>query len=95
MRPVVMADLFCAGRAVMAVAPGRRAQMARALVRNACVADRFRENKGVRHAQFGDGTLAAAARGAGMIAEPTKCSPDFAKALILVLQVLVERGPDN
>jgi hypothetical protein len=92
MRPVVMADLFCAGRALLAVAPESRAYMAGALVRNACVADRFRESTGVRHAQFGDGTLAGAARGAGMSAEPPTCTPDFAKALILVLQELVEHG---
>lgn len=92
MRPVVMSDLFCAGRAVMAVAPGSRAHVARALVRNADVADRFRERNGMRHAQFGDGTLASAARCAGMIAAPATCNQDFAQALILVLQELADRA---
>ncbi|MEO1557454.1 MAG: hypothetical protein AAFS01_13560 [Pseudomonadota bacterium] len=95
MRPVVMADLFCAGRALLAVPPGARADVARVLVRNACVADRFRQSTGARHARFGDGTLAAAARGAGMIAAPDTCTRDFACALILVLQALVDHASDD
>lgn len=95
MRPVVMADLFCAGRALLAVAPGARADQARVLVRNASVADRFRQSTGARHAQFGDGTLAAAARGAGMIPAPDTCTRDFASALILVLEVLVDHASDD
>ena len=95
MRPVIATDLLCAGRAVLFVAPEARSHMARTLVRNACLADRHRTNNGARHAQFGDGTLAAAARGAGMIAEPGCFTRDFAAALVLVLRVLIENGFDD
>ena len=95
MRPVGMSDLLCAGRAVMAVSPRFRAHAARALVRNADVADRFRVRNGAQHPRFGDGTLAAASRRAGMICGPTTCDRAFANALILVLQTLVDYRPDH
>ncbi|MFL4471499.1 hypothetical protein ACERZ8_17050 [Tateyamaria armeniaca] len=92
MRPVLASDLLCAGRAVLAVAPESRVAMARRLVAAAEIADAVRQSSGARHPEFGDGTLAAAARHAGMADERTICDPDFAHALILLLLALVYRG---
>ena len=88
MRPVLATDLLCAGRAVLAVAPQARCDRARRLLQEAETADRFCQSSGVPHPDFGDGTLAAAARHAGLAVEPTICDPDFAHALILVLSAL-------
>ncbi len=88
MRPVLSVDLFCAGRAVSSVTPSARPVVARRLVRQAILADRHRKLHGTRHPEWGDGTLAAAARHHGLHAGRTACDPDMAQALIYVLQAL-------
>ena len=95
MRQMVMCELLSAGRAVVAASPRSWACAARDWVRNADVADRFPALNGTRHPQFGDGTLAAASRHAGMSCEPTICDRAFANALILVLQTLVDYRPNH
>lgn len=95
MRPVLATDLLYAGRAVLAVAPQARFDRARGLLKEAETADRFCRDSGARHPDFGDGTLAAAARHAGLAVEPAICDPDFAHALILVLSALTFRRCDD
>ena len=95
MRPVLMTDLLCAGRAVLAVDPQARAPLARRLLRDADAADRFLRRYGARHPRFGDGTLAAAARHSGLVSDPAICDPEFARALVLVLHALIHRAQSD
>ncbi len=95
MRPVIVTDLVCAGRAVLAAAPTARIRTAKALLDNANGADRARLSTGTLHPDFGDGTLADAARKMGLAPEPPVCDPDFARAMILVLQALVARSDSD
>lgn len=85
MRPVLSTDLICAGRAVLQARGHARVNLARSLVSAARIADNYRLRTGALHPDFGDGTLAAAARKQGMAAERTLCDPEFSEALIEVL----------
>ena len=91
MRPVLAADLICAGRAVLGAPKEERLEVARRITERADIADSFRRETGRVHAEYGDGTLAGAARKWGMRDEPTVCNPDFASALMAVLQVVLYR----
>jgi hypothetical protein len=95
MRPVLVTDLLCAGRAVLAVDPQARARLATRLLREADAADRFLRRHGTRHPRYGDGTLAAAARHSGLVPDPAICDPEFARALMLVLHALIHRAQSD
>lgn len=92
MRSVLSVDLFCAGRAVCAARPEDQLAVARVLVRRALFADRYRARHGCPHPEWGDGTLAAAARHHGPLAEGSACDPALAEALICVLRALIDRA---
>jgi hypothetical protein len=89
MRPVLAVDLICAGRAVLRVRPDAQDMLARRLIETACIADRYRLAEGVAHPEFGDGTLASAARHAGLVPEPEVGDVRFARALICVLEAVI------
>ena len=89
MRPVLSVDLICAARAVLAAPGTLQGSVAQALIAEADMADWYRETYGELHPRFGDGTLAAAARNAGMAEERTMCDSGFAAAMIVVLQTLM------
>lgn len=95
MRPVLAVDLICAGRAVLHAGSGDRQHLAKELISAAEVADRFRAEKGVSHPDFGDGTLAGAARLFGMAPEPAICHAEFSEALIHVLVALMGSNSAN
>lgn len=95
MRPVLSVDLICAGRALMKARPNDRRYVSRLLILRANIADYHREQTGLAHPKFGNGTLADAARLFGMTPEPTVCDPHFAAALRDVLQTLIEPLPEN
>ncbi|WP_299627177.1 hypothetical protein [uncultured Tateyamaria sp.] len=88
MRPVLAVDLLCAGRAVLQVPVAQRDDCAQGLLTAARIADEFRAQMAGMHPEFGDGTLASAARHAGMAREPAICEGAFAGALISVLQAI-------
>jgi len=89
MRPVLVADLLYAGRALLTAPPEQRMGKARKLLDDAERADQYRHVSGARHPTFGDGTLAAAAQACGLAPERALVDPEFAHALIVVLQALV------
>ena len=89
MRPVLTIDLVCAARTVLAAPGALQGSVAQALIAEAEMADWYRRTYGELHPTFGDGTLAAAARNAGMSEERTVCDSGFAAALIIVLQTLM------
>jgi hypothetical protein len=95
MRPVLAVDLICAGRAVLRAHPDAQDVLARRLIETACVADDYRLAEGVAHPEFGDGTLASAARHAGLVPEPQVGNVRFARALICVLEAVIEAARVN
>lgn len=95
MRPVLSADLICAGRAVLTVRPEDQSAVADTLIFNAKVADRHRLRFGQIHPEFGSGTLADAARLFGMAPEPTICRGEFARALVYVLEAVIRAAPSR
>jgi len=89
MRPVLVADLLYAGRSLLTAPPELRMRKALKLLDEAERADQYRQASGACHPAFGDGTLAAAAQACGLAPERAFCDPEFARALIMVLQALV------
>jgi len=61
MRPVLHTDLITAASALLTVPRGQRWRAARDLVMQADAADRYRQRTGKAHADWGNGTLMAAA----------------------------------
>lgn len=94
MRPVTYTDLEAVARALIAAGPMRERRLDQILA-EADIADRYRKRLGRWHRPFGDGSLAAAARGHAMV-QPRGCADRaFLECLSLVLDALVWRGqPD-
>lgn len=88
MRPVLHTDLITAASALLTVPRGQRWRAARDLVMQADAADRYRQRTGKAHADWGNGTLMAAALARGVAPERRPDDPDYAEALILVLEAL-------
>ena len=84
---------MCAGRALLHACQEERAPLAVELISRAMIADNHRREAGSLHPEFGGGTLADAARLFGMVPEPTVCDPEFAEALVNVLQAVIRAGP--
>ncbi|MEM6758413.1 MAG: hypothetical protein AAF601_02935 [Pseudomonadota bacterium] len=91
MRPVLAVDLICAARAVLSVPVTERLSTAQTLLFAAEAADWHRRHTGEMHPHFGDGTLAAAALQAPMADERPLCDREMAAALIVVLQMIIQR----
>lgn len=88
MRPLLHGDVSCAARALLAVAPGKRAALCRRMLREAEAADRFRLRHGRLHPRWGNGSLMAAARGHPMADEPGFDDAGYRRCLVLVLRAL-------
>ena len=90
MRPVTHTDLDAVARALIAAGAGRERRLAQILA-EADIADRYRKRLRKWHRAFGDGTLAAAARGHAMV-PPRRCSDrDYMACLAMVLEALLWR----
>lgn len=93
MRGVLLTDLDAAARAILAVAPDRRAETVRAMLDAADTADRYRRRLGRILPGHGNGSLMSAARNTLPGREVERCDPDYCAALMVVLQELaVWRG---
>lgn len=88
MRPVHHGDASSAARALLAVAPGARLALIRALFAEAETADRHLRETGRIHPQFGNGTLMAVARHRRLAVEPDFSDPDYSHCFELVLRCL-------
>ncbi|MFT4708385.1 MAG: hypothetical protein ACI9PU_002234 [Ascidiaceihabitans sp.] len=89
MRPILINDLTSAARALLFVQPVVRGNLAAHLLQNADVGDRYTRRLGWAHAEFGDGTLSAAARKRPLANEPTLDDFAYCECLALVLQQLM------
>ena len=93
MRPIHLTDLDQAVRTMLALPRDRHPATARAIVARAGLADRYRKRLRRRHPVWGDGTLAAAARGIGAPVCRVRCDADYRDALALLLVALTGRDP--
>ena len=89
MRPVLINDLTSAARALLFVQPAGRERLAAQLLQNADAGDRYTRRFGRIHADFGDGTLSAAARKRPLARDPTLDDFAYCECLALVLQLLL------
>jgi hypothetical protein len=91
MRPVLVNDLTSAARALLLVQPTQRKALAKSLLQAADFGDRYTRRLGRVHAEFGDGTLSAAARKHPLAIEPTLDDFAYCQCLELVVQQLMAR----
>lgn len=91
MRPLLIADLLVAAKAVLGVPASLRPLLAERLLDRADAADRYRRRMGRLHPGWGDGTLSAAAQAVPAGNSVALSNPDAAEALSLVLLALAKR----
>lgn len=95
MRPVYPYDLQDAARALMAEEPDGRAQLARAILDRADIADRYRKRHQRPHPEFGAGSLSGAARGFPLAPMPWRCNDTFLACMRLFLSVYLDHSPHH
>jgi hypothetical protein len=91
MRPVLINDVTTAARALLAVPAVDRMALAASLIGAADVADRYTRRLGRVHGEYGDGTLANAARKYELADEPTLDDLAYCECLELVVLQLIAR----
>lgn len=91
MRPVLLADITTAARALMPVAMSARAIQAQLLIARADAAHRFQDRTGRGHPKWGNGTLASMAMTCPMACEPCLDNADYLDGLIEILLALKRR----
>lgn len=91
MRPVYLCDLDSVARALLAVPQDARETLAKDVVQQARIADKYRKRIGVAHPDFGTGTLASAAQD---LAKSTarSCDADYRFCLAQVLVALANHN---
>ncbi len=90
MRQVGITDLYHAARAVQAVPSTNREQFCRELLWRAHVADKYVKRLRKLHAEWGDGSLRAAALAQCSIAQKGIDASDFRRCLLIVLTTFHE-----
>ena len=86
-----MNDLTSAARVLLLVQPEKRIELATMLLRDTDFGDRYTRRFGRAHADFGDGTLSAAARKWPLAKEPTLDDFTYCECLSVVVQQLMKR----
>ena len=95
MRPIALADLEVAVRALLAVPETARTETATALLRAAEMADEYRAESGEVHPIFGNGTLMSAALHYKLAPRPAAyCAKEIATFTIL-LNAIAARGNNH
>lgn len=89
MRPVLPIDISNAARALLSVPHEMRQGFAARLVRNAAMADRYRKRFGRAHADWGNGTLMAAARMWPLAPEPRSDNQAFLECQFMVFDAVL------
>lgn len=92
MRPVLPGDVSAAARALLAVPPAERLDLARRLLLEADAADRYRRRFRRAHALWGNGTLRAAALARRLAPEPCGDDPDHLECQFLLIEALLARA---
>ena len=88
MRPIQLADIEMAARALLPVPPDARLGVMQDMIRRAEVADRFRASTKRPHPQFGTGTLMSSAMRWSRAPRPAALGPDALHAYSVALAAL-------
>lgn len=88
MRPIQMADIEAAARAICAVAAGERAARARDICFRADVADRYRKRMGRPHPEYGTGSVMSAAAYFQQVSRPDYMGADYVDAILAISSAL-------
>ncbi len=89
MRPIQLADIEMAARALLPVAPDARLGVMQDMIRRAEVADRFRASTKRTHPQFGTGTLMSSAAHWQQAPRPAALGADALEAYFVVVAALL------
>jgi hypothetical protein len=89
---VLLGDLLCAARALLARPEARRGRLLRRLLAEARAADAWRRVHGRPHPRWGDGSLQAAAVRHGLAPEPGLDDPAYRACLVRVLAAIGAPG---
>ncbi|MEJ2000205.1 MAG: hypothetical protein P8X77_02260 [Maritimibacter sp.] len=93
MRPVLPGDVIQAALALLAAPDPARVGLIRQMLDEAGQADAFRQSTGRAHPDFGTGSLMSAAMTRPRAREPYWDDPDYARCLVMVLQVVTGERP--
>lgn len=87
-------DLEAGLRVLLACPPSRRAARAAALLRQAAIADRFRQRSGQAHPRYGSGSLMSAALRHPRAPLPDHCDASYRACLSVLLCAIAARCDD-
>ena len=88
MRPVQLADIEAAARALMCCTPAARSTLAAQLVAHADIAEKYRKRLRKPHLRFGTGTLMSAAAAHPQARRPAVFGADTLDAFAHVIKAL-------
>ncbi|AZV78552.1 hypothetical protein EBB79_12145 [Parasedimentitalea marina] len=94
MRPVLHEDVTSAARALLLVRADRRQALCKRFVAQADMAEAYVQQTGRLHADYGNGTLMAAARSYPLADEPTFDDLEYCHCVVTVLMALIDHGDD-
>ncbi len=95
MRPVQLADLDGAARALLRAEPSQRVSAAHALCNEARVADKYRKRIGRPHPMFGTGTLMAAAARYEKYPRHDQCDSAYLECLRIIIDQVITTRRDH
>jgi hypothetical protein len=87
-RPLHLADIETAARALALIAPEERAAVMRDMIAKAALADRYRLAYGRPHPLFGTGTLMSCALRRAVAPRPSALGPDALHAFVIAAKEL-------
>lgn len=95
MRPVGLADVEMAARALLRVAPDARQGLMWRMIRQAEEADQFRLSHGRPHAFFGAGSLLSCAARQQLAQRPAVLGSEALQAYSVVFRALIAHAADQ
>lgn len=90
MRPLHLADIETAARALALIAPEERAAVMQDMIAKAALADRYRLAHGRPHPLFGTGTLMSCALRRAVAPRPAALGPDALDTFVIAAKELRE-----
>ncbi len=88
MRPVLPGDVAAAACALLTVQPRDRPDVIVRMIARANAADRYRFVTGAAHPQWGNGSLAAVAKGMARLREPFQDDPEYCDCMLTIYAAL-------
>ncbi|MBT2131125.1 hypothetical protein [Aliiroseovarius lamellibrachiae] len=88
MRPVLPGDVAAAACALLMIQAERRPDAIVRMIARANAADRYRFVTGAAHPKWGNGSLAAVAKGMARLREPYQDDPDYCDCMMTIYAAL-------